>query len=795
MKMSSARKFLPAVALFFVLAPARHNLFAADATNTTQHLPPPANLKVNFDRDIRPILGDNCLRCHGPPKPRSHFRLDYRDGALAGGDNNTNDIVPGSSGDSLLIAYVARQVPDMEMPPAGRGTPLTPQQIGLLRAWIDQGANWSATNPPLSSASTIEPIIGEFDVQGNQAKFRELEGVKEGVSGGVQNYSSTQQVSPNETVSLDGHLIAPEQDFGFQLAVDKTDVGFIHTGVDQWRKYYASDGGYDPTVFPSVFNPNNDLYVDNGHAWIDFGLDLPRWPEIVLGYEYQYQKGNESTLDWGDASEKKIYPATQSLNEQTHSIKFDITKSFDDWRLEDNARVDFYVQNNQGAEAFIFQPNGTQPDQFINTRDKYRQTQGMNTAILEKQLFDWWFLNGGFYYSRLAGSDYFNQAFNQIPVFSSQKITLDRQSEIFSVANLFTPLNYLTVSLGSQNEWTQERGFGEGITDLELGTDVPANSSQDEFKASQNANFRFTKIPFTIVSGDAQFSEDSYGIEQAQDAGGMDDLQRNTAAENFRYDLKTGFSTSPWRWEDLTVQYERQSSDTEYNQLEDLFRTSQEPPSPTNGYPAFILDRTITSDQFETKLALRPAMWLKLTLTYQITTTVYSSKTDPARDFINQLEIVSQGGFIADGVSHLQTYGIGATVTPFRQLYFSGQFTYSQSRISTAEDGIGDILVPYKGDIFTFNGSATYLLSLKSSLQLSYNFSRADYSQDNAAVGLPAGLNYFRHDLIVGLTRKLTKNLSGTLRYEFSKYNEPSSGGANNFTANGIFATLSYRWH
>jgi len=805
MKMPSARKFLPAVAFLFVLAPDRHNLFAADATNTTQNLPPPANIKINFDRDIRPILAENCLRCHGPPKPRSHFRLDYRDGALAGGDNNTNDIVPGSSGDSLLIAYVARQVPDMEMPPAGRGGPLTPQQIGLLRAWIDQGANWSVTNPPLSSASTIEPIIGGFDAQGNQAKFRELQGTKEGVSGGVQNYSSTQQISPNETVSLDGHLIAPEQDFGFRLAVDKTDVGFIHTGVDQWRKYYASDGGYDPTVFPPVFNPNNDLFVDNGHAWIDFGLDLPRWPEIVLGYEYQYQKGNESTLDWGTAHAKNIYPATQSLNEQTHSIKFDIAKSFDDWRLEDNARVDFYVQNNLDAEANIFLPADTRPEQFINTQDKYRHVQGMNTAMLEKQLFDWWFLDGGFYYSRLAGSDYFNQTTINGPalgggppgILSSQKITLDRESEIFSAASLFTPLNYLTLSLGAQNEWTQERGFGEGIPDLEFGTgtNVPANSSLDEFKASQNANFRYTRIPFTIVSGDAQFSENNYGIEQAEHTDDpQNDLQRNTAAENFRYDLKTGFSTSPWRWGDLTVQYERQSSDTEYNQLEDLFRGNS---GPTNNYPAFILGRTVTSDQFETKLALRPATWLKITLTYQITTTEYSSKTDPAYDFI-LAQIASQGGSIADGVSHAQTYGISATVTPFRQLYFSGQFTYSQSRISTTEDGnvqgIGDILVPYKGDIFTFNGTATYLLDLKSSLQLSYNFSRADYSQDNAAAGLPAGLDYFRHDLIVGLTRKLTKNLSGTLRYEFSKYNEPSSGGANNFTANGIFATLAYRF-
>jgi hypothetical protein len=270
----------------------------------------------------------------------------------------------------------------------------------------------------------------------------------------------------------------------------------------------------------------------------------------------------------------------------------------------------------------------------------------------------------------------------------------------------------------------------------------------------------------------------------------MGELQRETAANNFRYDLKTGFSVSPWQWTDLTMQYERQSSDTEYNQLQDLF---QGIPAPTNGYPAFILERLITSDQFETKLALYPAPWLRTTLTYQITDTGYSSKTDPAFDFEELDELVSEGGSIADGRYHLQTYGIAATVTPFRQLYFSGTFTYSRSRITTADNGDPSI-VPYEGNIFTANVTATWLLNVKTSLQLSYNFSHANYSENNAVAGIPAGLDYQRHELIVGLTRKFTENLSGSLRYGFSQYSEPGSAGATNFRANSVFGTVTLRF-
>jgi hypothetical protein len=788
---------LPPVAMFLLLASSGENLFAADPP---LNLPPPASFKINFDRDIRPILETSCLRCHGPQKPRSHFRLDYREGALAGGDDNTNDIVPGDSAKSFLIAYVARQVPDLEMPPAGRGAPLTSQQVGLLRAWIDQGAGWHTTNQPVAFNLVVSPTLGGFAVSGNQAKFRELEGTKEGISGGVNDFSATEQISPTEKVSLTGHAIVPDQDFDFQLALDKTDQGFIHAGFDQWRKYYAADGGFDPAVFPSDFNSDRDLYVDNGRAWIDFGLDLPRWPQIVLGYEYQYRQGNESTLDWGNVSGnptgKNIYPASQSLDEQTHSLKLDITREFDDWHLENNARLDFYTENNQGAEASFA---GTMPDEFIATHDNYHQVQGMDTLMLEKQIKDWWFFSGGLYYSRLSGSDFFNQttAFTgfSLPPLSSQQVTLSRQSEIFSLANLFTPLEYLTLSLDTQNEWTRENGFGEGIPDLELGgfEQAAAASSLDEFKASQGASFRFTKIPFSVIFGDARFSEDQYSISQDEEAGGADALQNETAADNFRYDLKTGFSTSPWRWVDWTTQYERSSSDTDYNHLQDFFAGGFGPAfGPTNGYPGFILDRTITSDQFETKLVLRPANWLKTTLTYQISDTDYSSKTDPAYDFA-LAELVSDGGFIAAGHSDLQTYGLNATITPWRRLYFSGAFTFSRARTVTADNGDSSI-VPYEGNIITFNAAANYALNDKTSLQISYNLSRADYSENNAVVGIPAGLDYLRHDLIIGLTRKLTKNLSGTLRYQFSQYDEPSGGNVNNFTANGIMATLTFRW-
>ena len=106
-------------------------------------LPPAGTNHIDFARDVQPIFERSCLRCHGPERPKSKFRLDNRAAALQGGEDNRDDIIPGDSAHSPLIHYVARLVKEMEMPPPGKGEPLTVAEVGILRAWIDQGAEWT----------------------------------------------------------------------------------------------------------------------------------------------------------------------------------------------------------------------------------------------------------------------------------------------------------------------------------------------------------------------------------------------------------------------------------------------------------------------------------------------------------------------------------------------------------------------------------------------------------------------------------------------------------------------------
>ena len=98
-------------------------------------LPPPAQIQVDFKQHVRPILAQKCYSCHGPKQQQSGLRLDDRQLALRGGDYGPV-IVPGKSAESKLILRLVSGDGGMQMPPTGA---LPSEDIGILRAWIDQG--------------------------------------------------------------------------------------------------------------------------------------------------------------------------------------------------------------------------------------------------------------------------------------------------------------------------------------------------------------------------------------------------------------------------------------------------------------------------------------------------------------------------------------------------------------------------------------------------------------------------------------------------------------------------------
>jgi len=122
-------------------------------TGVAAELPPPAARPVDFARELQPLFAARCYDCHGEKKQESAFRADNRADLLKGGDHGPA-IVMGKSAESIIVQVLAATHADIAAMPKKKEK-FTPEQIGLVRAWIDQGALWDqATTPQTALART-----------------------------------------------------------------------------------------------------------------------------------------------------------------------------------------------------------------------------------------------------------------------------------------------------------------------------------------------------------------------------------------------------------------------------------------------------------------------------------------------------------------------------------------------------------------------------------------------------------------------------------------------------------------
>ncbi len=114
---------------------------------------------IVFDRQIRPILSDNCFTCHGPDDKHrmAGLHFDTKDGAFS----KQGVIVPGDSANSKMYLRISNTNEAMRMPPVYSGHKLTPAQIELVKNWIDQGAKWETHWSFVAPQRPAEPAVSD----------------------------------------------------------------------------------------------------------------------------------------------------------------------------------------------------------------------------------------------------------------------------------------------------------------------------------------------------------------------------------------------------------------------------------------------------------------------------------------------------------------------------------------------------------------------------------------------------------------------------------------------------------
>jgi mono/diheme cytochrome c family protein len=763
-------------------------------------LPAPATRVIDFDTDVKPIFEQSCLQCHGPNRPKGGLRLDNAISAWRGGDNGPA-ILLGDSTNSPLVHYVAQLDPDSVMPPPGKGDPLTITQVSLLRAWIDQGAWWgkAATN---ESSFTVAPAIRFTAVSGNQKKFSEHYGHREGWRGGVESFSLSQQLSADSSLTLGGRALT--DDYRVDLRVEKPTLGFYHFGFEQFRKYDADTGGYFPLFSQPTLSLNRDLHLDVGRAWMDFGLTLPDWPRLGLGYEYQYRHGDKSTLQWGAVTEgantRAIFPGYKFIDERTHILKLDLDHTIADWHLENSFRGEWAAADTRHENVrsvALDVPNSLRRDE---TREGWKSFQGANTFRIERAFREWLFASGGYLYSHLAADadfslDQLNAMVASTPgprtEWRSQSIVLERESHVGNLNLLLGPWQSTTLALGAQGEWTRQNGTLSGTSaDYTLPPFLTPDSTApiggitdiDRTAVDESALLRINQLPFTTLFAEARLQQEQ--IKHAEDYASLASFARDSKADSYLYDWCAGFDTSPTAWLKFGSHYRWRAKATDYD---DGFADGD--PADITGYPTLISARDLTTQEIASHLTLRASSWLKSTFTHRLVATDYRTTTEPIS--FGATGDVSPGGSTRTGNFDAQILSLNVTVTPTRRLHAFSTISFQDTRSRALHD-YSTAVVPYRGETWSFLGHGRYVLTARTDLTAGYTFSTANFRQDLLADGLAVGRRYDRHAIQAGLVSRCSENFTTKLQYGFYQYNEPSAGGANDYTAHAVF--VSFHW-
>lgn len=234
---------------------------AAQGAPDVAKLPPVAAVTADFARDIKPIFADHCVKCHGAEKQKGGLRLDNKASAFQGGDEG-KVLVVGKSAESPLVHLVAGLEEDKVMPP--KGERLTATQIGLLRAWIDQGAAWPDDGAPVAAVRT-----DHWSLQPLKAPA-----VPENATDAVDAFIRT-------SLAKDGLKLSPEADRATLIRRVSFDLIGLPPSPEEVDAFVndAAPGAYASLVDRLLASPHY------GERWGRHWLDVARYTESQ-GFEY-----------------------------------------------------------------------------------------------------------------------------------------------------------------------------------------------------------------------------------------------------------------------------------------------------------------------------------------------------------------------------------------------------------------------------------------------------------------------------------------------------------------------------
>ena len=289
---------MPTIPRCFVVVLSLATLVVSETNAQT----PAASTRIDFARDVRPILSNHCWSCHGPDEAtrEAKLRLDRRDTATAKTESGKVAVTPGQPAASELVARISSREEDLVMPPPSAKKPLTAAQKETLRRWVEQGAeyaqHWAFVPPSQPDVPKTKSQISNLKSEISNLKFE----ISNPIDAFVRAQLAAERLSPSPQ--------APKETLIRRVTLDLTG---LPPSLNEVRDFLADES---PDAFEKVVDR---LLVSPRYAermamhW----LDAARYAD-TNGYNNDESRSMWPWRDWVIDAFASGMPYDQFLTEQ-----------------------------------------------------------------------------------------------------------------------------------------------------------------------------------------------------------------------------------------------------------------------------------------------------------------------------------------------------------------------------------------------------------------------------------------------------------------------------------------------
>jgi hypothetical protein len=666
--------------------------------------------------------------------------------------------------------------------------PLTPEE--MFEGGTNVYNNW------------INLSVGGFIPSGNKAQAQQIHQNSPGAFGGIEDFHYQGNLDKTTTFSVDGRALFDLNDYKLRLDVTREKLGYVRFSYNQFRTWYNGDGGFYPPT--DKFYPLSDdaLALDRGEISFVAGLTLEEIPQVTFKYTHSFREGEKSSTIWGITHPalgvtQGLSPSFYDIDEHSDAFQLDATHQIKGTEVGIGLRYEFgnlddalKITQSPGepAQQRITDQQGTSYDLF--NVHAFTETW-IKTNLLLSSGFSYSGLDNNFSGSRVYGSDF---DVNYAPAAQNGRGYYglnggSRLNEYVLDLNLMyklMPALSIVPSLRVLKEVTDANASGFETLAAFSPAPFSGNSDADQLDVRERLDLAYNGFTNWVLYGRGEWTEGSGNLTENGGLGpvngiGVPPIQRETDDSRWFQKYSAGFRWYPTRRIILDVGGYYKNNQYDYDHHVD---STPNDSTSANRYPAYLVMQDFETYDGNVRLMLRPLQKVTLVSRYEYQYSTVHTKPDPVSGLSDEETATIPSQIIAQDISWV----------PWSRLNLQAGFNYVLSETKTPASDYTRAILNAQNNYWTVNFNSTLVLDDKSDLNIGYLYYRANDYEDNSAYGVPYGSGAREQGVTASVSRRITQNIRLTLTYGFFHYDNVTFGGNEDYNAQFVYSSLSYRF-